>query len=193
MKKIIAILLAAVLLLSLTTAAFADNYWYGPYYESKYSFSEESLGQIRLESSEAMSKAEGYAALYRLIVKLQENGIYVMNYEVLREKSANYVFWLDVISSEGYVWSGVYSTYTHWSAESVVKALLEGKKVSYYSIFLTEYVEGQKIKDYADNQMITSFEASPEKAIDEFINFMNNYENYYDYYYGDGDQDDGVG
>lgn len=207
MKKIVCIILAVMLVLSVSAATFADGYGYGygsgrKTYEhgiydlnpgwwydysdpnGYYNFDDDELNEVLYAFAEAQSKAEGLAALYRLITKLQERGMSLLSYEVVKEKTANHVYYISAMNRQGDVWSCYYATFTHDSAEKVMSNLLAGKRVKYYSIFLTDYVENQKIKAYDATEMITGFDVQMDEAIDQFIYKLENYDSYYDYYYG---------
>ena len=192
MKKIVSIFLA-VLMLCASVAAYADwskdGWWYDfgdP--EGTYHFDDDELSDLRLEIAEQLNKAVGMAAIYELAVKLQENDMALMSYEITAQKSANFVYYIQAINRDGMVWSSYYFTFTHDGAQKVVSNLLNGK-TKYYGIFMTDYVSGQKIKDYGADQMITGFDLTTDQAIDQFINVLNNYDYYYRIYYGDDNYD----
>ncbi len=192
MKKIVSIILA-VLMLCASVAAYADwtddGWWYDledP--DGVYHFDDEELNDLQLKISEQLNKAAGMAAIYELAVKLQENGMSLMSYEITVQRSANFVFYIEVINRDGMVWSCYYFTFTHDSAQKVVSNLLKGK-TKYYGIFMTEYVLNQKIKDYGADKMITGFDLTTDQAIDQFINVLNNYDYYYRIYYGGDNYD----
>ncbi len=215
MKKIISVMLAVMMVLGLSATAFADGYgpktyeyglydynqgWWYDYDDpvDYYGFDEDEMNEVKFAFAETLSKAEGLAALYHLIEKLQENNLSLTNYTVIKQKTANHVYFIEVMDANGYVWSCYYAAYTHDSADKVMSALLGGKRVKYYSIFLTNYVENQKIKAYDETQMITGFDKTTDDAIAEFIYKMQNFDTYYPYYYGsdyyyDWDYDDSVG
>ena len=203
MKKLVSIILAVMLVLSLSATAFADGYnsnvkdrgfydfddnwwydWYGTDGNDLYYFDEDELNEVQYGYAEAMSRAEGLAALYQLIVELQNNGMRLMRYQVVKEKTANHVYYIEVQNHQGQIWSCYFATYTHTGAGKVMSTMLSGKKLPYYSIFLTNYVEGQKIKNYDETERITGFDASLSDAIEQFINVLYNYDYYYSYFYG---------
>ena len=210
MKKFVSIILAVMLVLGLSATAFAageyDVYgkksgWWYDYDESEspYLFDEKEQKDVLYDYAEAMSKAEGLAALYRLISKLQENGMYLVRYEVVKEKTANHVYWIEAMNQYGEIKGCYFATFTHDSAEKVMSDMIAGKKIKYYSIFLTTYVEGQKIKNYDETERITGFDVLMDDAIDQFVyklyNFdFDDYDSDYDYDYEYPDYwDGGVG
>lgn len=191
MKKLISIIITVVLALTLTATAFADygNGWdiYGEYdYAAAYTFDDAALKNIRNTAAEALEKAYGYSALYTLVTKLQENGIFITDYKVLKQKTANYVFNISVIDSwTGNTWEGIFSVYTHQGSQYVVDTLSANKKVPFLAIFLTEYHENMKINDYDEHEQITGEETLIADAIDQFIDFIRHYAERYEFYYGD--------
>lgn len=220
MKKIVSFILAVVLVLAMSVTAFADgnnnnvkdrgfydfdaNWWYDWYGEDGndlYFFDEDELNEVKYGYAEAMSRAEGLAALYHLITELQNNGMRLTRYEVVKEKTANHVYYIEVMNRDGQLWSCYFCSFTHQTADKVMNAMLNGKKIPYYYIFLTNYVEGQKIKNYGETEQITGFDKGLDEAIRQFINVLNNYDYYYSYFYGydnyepewDPEWDGGVG
>ena len=198
MKKLVAIILAVVLVLSVSiTTAAADGikgrktgWWYDvgdPY--GTYYFDEKERKDIWLTFAEAMTEAEGMMSLDYLVDTLQKNGMYLMNYEIYRRKSANYVFYIEAVNRIGNIWSCYFSTYTHDGMEDVLSDLRAGIIPDYHVIFLTTYVDGQAIKKYADNEKITSFDGSLESAVSQFIYIMDHYDDYYSDYYGADNND----
>jgi len=193
MRKFISIIIAIVMVLSLTATAFADgnNGWYiygEADYAAMYTVSDEELRDVRNTCAEALEKAYGYAAFYEVVETLQANGIYLTDYKVIKEKTANYVWYLSVIDSRnGNTWGGIFAVYTHWGSQKVMETLQNGKKVPFLAIFLTDYVENQKINDYEETQQITAEETTMGDAIEQFVDFMNHYEERYPYFYGDDD------
>lgn len=193
MKKFVAIFLAVVLALGLNMTAFAagnnnnvndpdfydkdSGWWYDWYGEENdlYFFDTDEMDEVLYGYAEAMSKAEGLAALYHLIATLQENGMRLVRYDVIKEKTANHVYYIEVMNRQGYIYSCYFSSYTHQGADKVMKAMLNGKKIPYYYIFLTNYVEGQRIKNYDESEKLTGFDTGLDEAIRQFINILDNY------------------
>ena len=201
MKKFVSLILAVMMVLAMSATAFADGYGrktyehgiydYGPGWwydyndpDGYYNFDQDEQNEVVYAFAEAMSKAEGLAALTHLITKLQERGMSLLSYEVVKEKTANHVYYIQAMNRNGDVWCCYYATFTHDSAEKVMANLLAGKRVKYYSIFLTNYVEGQKIKSYDEVEMITGFDVPIDEAIEQFIYKLEHYDEYYGYYYG---------
>ena len=212
MKKLVAIILTVVLVLSVSITAFAADgikgrktgWWYDvgdP--NGTYFFDEKEQKEIKLSFAEAMTEAEGLMAFNYLVETLQSNGMSVMNYEIYKQKSANYVIYIEVVNRQGQIWSCYFSTYTHDGMGDVMNDLQYGQVPEYYNIFLTTYVDGQAIKKYADNEKITGFDKNLREAVSQFIYVLNNYDYYYSIYYGgdnyeyeydwDDDWYDGVG
>ncbi len=193
MKKLVAIILTVVLVLSVSITAFAADgirgrkpgWWYDvgdP--NGTYFFDEKEQKEIQLSFAEAMTAAEGLMSLNYLVETLQQNGMSLMNYEIYREKSANYVFYIEAVNRQGQIWSCYFSTYTHDGMGDVMNDLQYGVIPKYYVIFLTTYVDGQAIKKYAPEEKITGFDLSLRDAVGQFINILNNYDYYYSIYYG---------
>ncbi len=200
MKKLVSIILAVMLVLSMSVSAYAagsKKYEYGIYdrkahwwYDrgdsnGTYFFDDKEQKDLLYGFAETMSRAEGMAALYRFVDKLQLNGMSLKSYEVVVEKTANHVYYIEAMNQYGDVWGCYFATFTHDSAETVMADMLAGRRIEYYSIFLTTYVNGQKIKDYEELERITGFDVLTDDAIDEFIYKLMNYSYYYDIYYGD--------
>lgn len=199
MKKIVSIILAVMLVLGMSTSAFAagkKTYEYGIYdrkagwwYDEGdpmgyYNFDDKEMSDVLYTYAETMSKAEGLAALYRLIGALQNRGMYLKNYTVHIERTANHVYEIEAVNQYGQTWECYFSIYTHKSAEEIMAEMLAGTKIEYFAIFLTTYVKGQKIADYDDMEKITGFDKSIDDAIYEFIYKLENYDSCYPYYYG---------
>jgi hypothetical protein len=204
MKKLFSFILAVVLVFAMSMTAagadskkkvvgeyeiydYQDGWWYDygdP--EGTYHFDKEEKDKVKYAYAEAMSKAEGLAALYHLIDRLEASGMYLMSYEVVKQKTANHVYYIEVMNQYGQIWSCYYFTFTHEGVDSIMNAMMNGSWIKYYSIFMTTYVNGQKIKNYADNEKITGFDVKTDDAIDAFIQMVNyNYDYYYNYFFGD--------
>ena len=199
MKKFVSFFLAVLLMLSLSVTAFADGNnnnvngrdiydldsdwwidWYGSNSWEVYEFNDDELGELRIACAEAMCKAEGLMALTSLITKLQERGMRLRSYTVVVEKTGNHVYFIEVQNSRGYVRSCYFATFTHDGVNGVISNLKKWKTSKYYSIFLTTYVSGQKIKNYAESEKITGFDLKTDDAIDQFISIIEYYEPTYD-------------